>query len=109
MTSSQYYKSLKIPAALGSKSQVNYSSYTVQTAFGCGGISEYGPTTQYLVSSISYPDGDTYNFSYEGTPGVSGHVTGRLSAIQTPQGGSIDYSYTGGSNGIECADEARRG
>jgi RHS repeat-associated protein len=83
---------------------VNYSSYTVQTAFGCSGVSEFGPTSESLVSSIVYPDGQTYSFTYEPTPGASGNVTGRLASVTLPEGGAIDYGYSGGSNGIECAD-----
>jgi hypothetical protein len=88
---------------------MSYQTYTVQTAFGCSGIAEYGPTSQSLVSSISFPDGSAYNFTYEATPGVSGNVTGRLAGIELPQGGTIQYSYSGGSNGIECADGSAAG
>jgi len=88
---------------------VTYATYTVQTAFGCSGIGEYGPTSASLVSSITLPDGSSYNFSYEETPGVPGNVTGRLAAVQLPQGGSIKYTYTGDNNGIECADGSTSG
>ena len=44
--------------------QVNYTAYTVKTNFGCSGISEYGPTSANLVSSISLPDGTSYLFTY---------------------------------------------
>ena len=83
---------------------VNYSSYSVQTAFGCSGVSEFGPTSVYLISSISYPDGTSYSFTYEPTPGVSGKVTGRIASVTLPEGGTIDYTYSGGSHGIECTD-----
>src|SRR5262249_43738561 len=72
---------------------VNYSSYTIQTAFGCSGIVEYGPTSQYLISSIVYPDGSSYSFTYEPTPGISGNVTGRLASVTLPEGGRINYGY----------------
>ena len=84
--------------------QVNYHTYTVQTAFGCSGIGEYGPTPTSLVNSIVYPDGSTYTFSYEATPGVPANVTGRLAGVQQPQGGTIQYSYSGGNGEIMCAD-----
>lgn len=87
---------------------VTYSSYTVQTAFGCG-IGEYGPKSVSLVSSITFPDGSAYTFTYEPTPGASGNVTGRLAEIQLPQGNTIKYGYTGGNNGIECADGSAAG
>ncbi len=88
---------------------MNYSTYTVQTNFGCSGIAEYGPLSQSLVSSITYPDGSTYNFSYEPTPGVSGSVTGRLASVELRQGGVIQYTYSGGNGGIECADGSTAG
>ena len=88
---------------------MTYATYTVQTAFGCSGVGEYGPTSTSLVHTISYPDGMTYTLSYEATPGISGNVTGRLASIELPQGGTIDYAYSGGSNGIECADGSTSG
>jgi YD repeat-containing protein len=79
-----------------------YGTYTIQTAFGCSGISEYGPTVMRLLTSITYPDGSIYSFTYEPTPGSTyGNVTGRLASIQVPTGGTISYAYTGG---ISCAD-----
>jgi hypothetical protein len=84
--------------------QVNYSAYTVQTNFGCSGITEYGATQQYLVSSIALPDGTSYSLTYEPTPGYSGDVTGRLASVTLPTGGTISYSYQGSNNGILCGD-----
>ena len=86
-----------------------FASYTVKTNFGCGGISEYGPTSQNLVNEIDLPDiginpNDKYVITYEATPGFSGDITGRIASITLPTGGTISYSYTGGSNGITCAD-----
>jgi RHS repeat-associated protein len=83
---------------------VRFTAFTVQTAFGCSNVSEYGPTSNNLVSEIDLPDGSKYSITYEGTPGVSGNVTGRLKSVTLPTGGTISYSYTGGSNGITCAD-----
>lgn len=88
---------------------VTYASYTVQTSFGCSGISEYGPTPTSLVSSISYPDGSSYSFTYEPTPGNSLNVTGRLNSITLRTGGKISYTYTGVNNGIICADGSTAG
>jgi hypothetical protein len=88
---------------------MTYKTYTVQTAFGCSGIGEYGPTSTSLVNSITFPDGSNYKFSYEPTPGVPANVTGRLASVELPQGGVISYSYSGGSNGIECADGSTAG
>jgi RHS repeat-associated protein len=88
---------------------VNYSAYTVQTAFGCSGVSEYGPTAVSLASSVSLADGSSYSFQYEATPGAPANVTGRVKAITLRTGGTITYAYTGGSNGIECADGSTAG
>jgi len=91
---------------------MKYTSYTVKTAFGCSGIAEYS-ATQYLVTEIDLPDqgsvpSDKYTFSYETTPGYSpgsGVVTGRLTSVTLPTGGTITYTYAGGSSGhITCAD-----
>jgi RHS repeat-associated protein len=89
--------------------KVRYTSKTVQTNFGCSGITEYGATQQYLVSEIDLPDDspsahDRYTFTYETTPGHPANVTGRLASVTLPTGGQITYSYSGGSNGITCAD-----
>ncbi len=94
--------------------QINYTSYTVQTNFHCNGIAEYGPTTNNLVSEIDLPDynattnpNSRYIFAYETTPGDAHnphYVTGRIASVTLPTGGTISYSYSGGSNGIVCAD-----
>jgi len=88
---------------------VNYSTYTVKTNFGCAGISEYGPTSNSLVSSVVYPDGSQYSFTYEPTPGFAGDVTGRIQSVTLPTGATITYNYTGGSNGVACADGGASG
>ena len=91
-------------SAAGGSAQVtvNYTAYTVQTNFGCSGISEYGPTSNNLVSSISLPDGTSYSFTYEATPGHAGNVTGRLASVTLSTGGQITYAYSGSNNGITC-------
>ncbi len=86
---------------------MNYAPYTVQTNFGCSGITEFGATPENLVSSVVFPDGTSYSFTYEVTPGDNHnphYVTGRPASITLPTGGTISYSYSGGSNGITCAD-----
>ena len=96
---------------------MNYQAYTIKTKFGVSGIGEYGPLSNYLVSSISLPDGTAYDFTYEQTPSsasctplggtYSGFcTTGRLASVSLPTGGTITYSYTGGSNGIESDGSA---
>ncbi len=88
---------------------VNYTTATVKTNFGCSGVAEYGPTSIPLVSSIVYPDGSSYSFTYEPTPGFTGDVTGRLKMVTLRTGGAMTYTYTGSSNGIECADGSTAG
>ncbi len=91
---------------------VNYTAYTVQTNFGCSGITDYPPTSANLVSSITLPDNTSYSFTYEVTPGdnhTPHYVTGRLASLTLPTGGTISYSYTGGNNGIICADGTAAG
>jgi RHS repeat-associated protein len=95
---------------------MTYKTYTVQTNFGCGGskvVGEYGPVSTSLVDTISFPDGSAYHLSYESTPSgtsiTAGSVTGRLAGVELPQGGTIQYAYNGGSNGIECADGSTAG
>jgi hypothetical protein len=83
---------------------MSYATRTVKTNFGCSGIAEYGPTSNSLVDRITLPDGSFYQFNYEPTPGFSGDYTGRLVSVTLPTGGTISYSYSGGSNGISCAD-----
>jgi RHS repeat-associated protein len=97
---------------------VNYTTKYIRTNFGCSGVGEYGTngtTTASLVSSISLPNGTSYTFTYEDTPGFTGFVTGRIKQITLPTGGTISYSYTNGdggttgSNGIVCADGTSSG
>jgi hypothetical protein len=89
---------------------LSYKTYSVQTNFGCSGISDYGSTTPVsndLPYRITLADGSYYQFSYELTPKQAQggtNVTGRLSSITLPTGGTISYTYTGGTNGINCAD-----
>jgi RHS repeat-associated protein len=105
------------PSGANASYTVKYTAYTVQTNFGCSGITEYGATANNLVSEIDLPDvavnpNDKYTFTYEVTPGdthTPHYVTGRLASITLPTGGTISYTYTGGSNGIECVDGSTAG
>jgi len=100
------------PSGASASYTMKYTTFSIQTAFGCSGITEYGTngtTTAALVTEIDLPDvsvnpNDKYVFSYEPTPGHSGFYTGRLVSVTLPTGGTITYNYTGGSNGIICAD-----
>ena len=94
-----YPVSLQGNAATAASVSVYYSSYTVQTNFGCSGITDAGAGPEYLIDHIVLPDasGSTYRFTYEATPGgTSGAVTGRLASVTLPSGGTIAYSYSGG-------------
>lgn len=83
---------------------MKYTNYTVQTSFGCSGVTEYSATNVPLVTEIDLPNGTKYTYTYEATPGHSGDVTGRLASVALTTGGTISYAYSGGSNGITCAD-----
>jgi RHS repeat-associated protein len=87
--------------------KMNFTNYTVATNFGVAGINEYRSSAAVpLVSSIQLPDGSQYSFNYEATPGTcipygtTTCVTARIKSVTFPTGGSITYSYSGGSNGI---------
>lgn len=105
------------PSGASAAYTMKFTTYSIQTNFGCSGITEYGTngtTTANLVSEIDLPDisanpNDKYTFTYEPTPGHSGYVTGRLASFTLPTGGTISYTYTGGSNGITCADGSAAG
>jgi RHS repeat-associated protein len=103
------------PSTASAAYTMKYTSYSIQTNFGCTGIADYGTngtTTANLVSEIDLPDWNAstnpnakYTFAYEQTPGHTGFVTGRLTSVTLPTGGTINYAYRGGSSGnITCAD-----
>jgi len=66
-----------------------------------------------LVDRVTLPDGTFYQINYETTPGdahTPHYVTGRISSITLPTGGTISYDYTVGTHhGIECADGSTSG
>ena len=82
---------------------LNLTSYNVKTNFGCSGISEDSPTAN-LPSSLVYPNGRQYTFTYEPTPGNSGYVTGRIQQATLPNGGYVKYTYGATNDGISCSD-----
>jgi RHS repeat-associated protein len=108
--SSPFVFTYTAPSGASASFTMKFASYTVQTNFGCSNISDFGPTSEYLVSEIDLPDiavnsNDKYTFTYESTPGHSGNVTGRLTSVTLPTGGTITYTYIGGSSGnITCSD-----
>jgi RHS repeat-associated protein len=98
------------PSGVNTSVTLTYVSYSVKTAFGCSGVSEYANASVPLPDKVTYPDGSFYQFHYEATPGFPGSVTGRLASLTLPTGGTISYSYTGGSTGhITCADGSTSG
>lgn len=94
------------PQASTSTYTVNFKTKTIQTNFGCSGVTEYSGSVD-LVDNIALPDGTKYQFTYEATSGVSGAITGRLASVTLPAGGVITWLYypSGGSgNKVSCAD-----
>ncbi|MBZ5509013.1 MAG: FG-GAP-like repeat-containing protein [Acidobacteriia bacterium] len=82
---------------------VNLQSIPVRTNFGCPGIVEYSGTAT-VPASIALPDGTSFSFIYEDTPGNPGFFTGRLKTITLLDGGSYQYGYIGPNDGISCSD-----
>jgi RHS repeat-associated protein len=81
-----------------------YKSYNVQTAFGCSGISEYYGSGTNLLDHISLPDGREYQFTYQPTTVGSDTITGLLSQVTLPSGGTISYS-----NNSPCSSGSQNG
>lgn len=87
--------------------QVNYSSYTVKTNFGCPGEIDLSGASEYLPSSIDVPGSGTYLIQYEETfPGNNQYFTGRIAQITLPSGGYVSYTYGGSNNGFNCSISA---
>lgn len=71
---------------------INCTPYTIQSSFGCTGITEWGPNSNIpLVSSIVLGDGSSYLFTYESA--VANTVTGRLASVTYPSGKVVSYTY----------------
>ena len=85
---------------------LTWATYTIQTNFGCPNVGEYGPNSnQHLIDRVTLPNGTYYQFHYEPTAGSPGSITARLASVTLPTGGTIYYTYTGGTNGhngIQC-------
>jgi RHS repeat-associated protein len=97
------------PSGASASYTMSYVKYTVATHFGVtvasSLIAEYGPTAKYLVDNVTLPDQTVYRFTYEAGPigcvlqsGTSACVTGRIASVTLPTGGSITYTYSGGTN-----------
>jgi hypothetical protein len=85
---------------------VTDSALTIQTNFRCPGIADITNQKASLPTSISLPDGTLYGVVYEATWGTypSNFVTGRIHSLTLPSGATVTYTYTGGTNGINCLD-----
>jgi RHS repeat-associated protein len=81
----------------------NLTASSVKTSFACSGVGEFTGTVN-LPTSVVYPNGQTFSFKYESTPGSTSTVTGRLSEVTLPTGGTISYAYTGANDGVSCTD-----
>lgn len=85
------------------------NNVTLQANFGCGYAASSAQSAA-LTQKILFPDGSYYLFTYEATNGApAGYYTGRIASVREPTGGTISYSYTGGSNGVICADGSTAG
>jgi len=83
---------------------LNLGTFQVKTNFGCSGVVEYTGTAS-LPTSISYPNGQSYSFTYEQTPNTPGYYTARAQRVILPTGGYYEYDYPQtGNNGINCSD-----
>jgi len=56
------------------------------------------------ITNISYPDGTSMQFTYEPTSLGSTHITGRFASITLRTGGVINYTYSGGTSGVNCSN-----
>jgi RHS repeat-associated protein len=100
----------KAPSGANASYTLKYTTQSVETKFGCTGVTEYSATNVPLVSEIDLPDGTKYTFTYEETTsGQSSPVTGRLASYTLPSGGTISYTYTGSNGGIQCSDGSAAG
>ena len=87
---------------------LNLAPLNVKTNFACSNIIEYSAANS-LPTSLVLPNGQTYQFSYEPTPGFSGYYTGRVKKVTLPTGGSYEYDYTGSNDGTSCSDGSTLG
>ncbi len=55
-----------------------------------------------LPTGVSFPDGTSLAFTYETTRLHSPNVTGQLNQITLRELGTVAFTYSGGTNGIDC-------
>jgi RHS repeat-associated protein len=82
------------------------STFTIQTNFKCPNVTDITVQGVYLTTGISLPDQTSYSIVYESTNGAypSSVVTGRIHSLTLPSGATITFTYSGGTNGINCQD-----
>jgi hypothetical protein len=85
---------------------LTYTAVTQKTLNSCPTISEIAGVAHSFPTSLSLPDGTSFGFTYEPTPGTPADVTGRFASITLPTGGTVSYAYSGGASGhgINCVD-----
>jgi RHS repeat-associated protein len=100
------------PSGASAVYTVHYTNYTLATNFGISTIHEGKSSAAVpLITSIVQADGTQYTFTYEVTPSVptatacvpytgTTCTTGRITQVNFPTGGAINYWYTGGNNGV---------
>ena len=69
-----------------------YTAYTLRTVFGCSGETDYN-SGDSLLTNVAFPDSTSIGLAYEGTPGHSGDITGRLSQITLRSGSTVGFNY----------------
>lgn len=97
------YLEYRVPDPAGGTqvTRLNYlNNFKVKTNFQCAGVSEYSEEGISLPVELVLPNGKSYHFDYEATPGYSGWTTGRVKEVTLPTGGTYTYTY----GPIRCAD-----
>jgi len=79
-------------------------TFHVKTNFGCSGEINYNQSGKQLPVYFDLPNGRSYTFEYEQTPGDGTKTTARLKKVTLPTTGYYQYDYTGSNYGINCAD-----
>jgi hypothetical protein len=95
----QYYD----PTGAYQTTTLNLQPVNIKTNFGCSGVTEYTGTANF-PASLDLPNGKSYQFTYEQTPGFSGYYTGRVYQVTLPTGGYYQYQYAAPNDGINCSD-----
>src|SRR6202035_4595053 len=100
-------ESLQWPDVNGGNPLVSVSdtSYPLRSAFSCTGLLDYNLASEYIPTSIVFPDGSSLGIAYEATPGFASDRTGRLSELTLRSGGTVQYNWNPNSaanDGLNC-------